>query len=243
MSPLDAAEATAQGFSRIATHFMFAPETYARGADLGLEGLDFYFIGRGGTLGRVDAALVAAAFGVFEPGTVREAWERALAVADPMVAAVAWSEAAHAWGEEHLPADVDLARLAELVGKVVDGADGVGAPTFVGWRLLPRPSAPAALAMHHLNALRELRGAMHLAALLAAGLSPLEAVLVKTPFMAAMFGWPEPYPEPGEDIEERWQEAEDGTNRAMARVLLPLTEAERDELTDLVRAVQAALPG
>src|SRR5688500_13024361 len=122
MDSLEAGKATADGFARIGSHFMFDAGTYARGADLGLEGIDFYFSGRGGEFGDVDADVVASAFLFFEPGTVRTAWERARNVIEPGVAAEEWALAAHRWGEANLDEDLDLARLGELAGRVVEAA-------------------------------------------------------------------------------------------------------------------------
>ena len=67
-----------------------------------------------------------------------------------------------------------------------------GAPLFAGWRALDEPEEIKALALHRLNALRELRGALHGAAVLTVGLAPLEAIVVRTPAMLSVFGWPEP---------------------------------------------------
>ena len=86
-----------------------------------------------------------------------------------------------------------------------------------------------------MNVLRELRGAVHGAAVRAAGIEPLEAVLVRTPFMAGLFGWPEPYP----DVASRrdaWQEAERATNRVVASAFHTLDPAERAEFVALAGA-------
>ena len=58
---------------------------------------------------------------------------------------------------------------AALVGRVSDAAPVAGAPLFAGWRALPEPDDPRALALHRLNGLRELRGALHGAAVLTVG--------------------------------------------------------------------------
>jgi hypothetical protein len=242
MTPLEAATASAAAFSRTATHFMFDGATYARGGELGLEGIDFYFLGRGGALGDVDADVVSAAFVFFEPSVVRTAWDRARAVMAPQAAAAEWALAAHQWGEANLvDPGVDLVRLAELAGKVVDAASPAAAPVFAGWRRLPLPSSPASLAIHHLNGLRELRGALHGAATVTAGLTPLEAVIVKTPPLAPMFGWQEPYPDAG-PLRDRWEQAEAGTDRAVAQALASLDDAERGELVELLQVVNATHP-
>jgi len=101
------------------------------------------------------------------------------------------------------------------------------------------PTEPAALAAHRLHLLRELRGAYHGAAVIAAGLSPLEAMMVKSPFMAGIMGWSEPYPDP-QPARVAWEEAEAATNRALGRTLEVLTAAERSELVDLCSAAVSA---
>ena len=76
------------------------------------------------------------------------------------------------------------------------------------------------------------RGAVHGGAVLAFGLEPLEAVLIKTPFMAEIFGWAEPYPE----VETRrgvWEQAEAATDHVMARAYSVLDTSELAELVDL----------
>lgn len=235
MTPEETAVATAAGISTIGSHFMMDGPTYKRGGELGFEGLDFYVTGRGGALGPVDADVVTAAFVWFEPNMIRTNWKADRADA----AAGEWARCAAAWADRRVPDDLDAARLGELAGRVVDGASVAGAPLFAGWRRLPVPSDPKHLAVHHLNGLRELRNALHAGAALAVGLHPLEAVLVKTPQMAGLFGWPEPYAD-GADRKATWDRAEDGTNTAIAPAFGCLDEAERAELAELVEQLHTA---
>jgi len=67
---------------------------------------------------------------------------------------------------------------------------------------------------------------------LGCGLEPLEAVLVKTPFMTDLFGWAEPFPEV-DSRHDQWEAAELATNRIMARAYAALDESELSELVDL----------
>jgi hypothetical protein len=97
---------------------------------------------------------------------------------------------------------------------------------------MPEPEDPKSLALHRLNVLRELRGAVHGASVMAYGLEPREAVLIKTPFMAAVFGWVEPFPEVDSRRPE-WEKAEAATNRIMARAYSVLDTSELSELVDL----------
>ncbi|MHB1987198.1 MAG: SCO6745 family protein [Acidimicrobiales bacterium] len=222
------------------SNFMLDSATYEHGNELGFDGLDFYVCGRGGALGSVDAGVVSAAFVFFSPAMIRDRWERGRLVMTPPEAAIEFAHCMHRWSSEHLDADLDYEQLTELLGRIVSAASRAGAPLFAGWMTLPEPEDPRELAMHRLNALRELRGALHGGAVLAAGLDPLVALLVKTPFMAGIFGWDEPYP----DVElarEAWADAEAATNRAMGRVFGVLTKAELASLAELLDKVHSGV--
>jgi len=239
MTPEQAATATATTLPVLGSHFMLDAATYAGGAELGFDGIDFYTTGRGGALGDVDADVVSAAFVFFNPGHVRRSWQAGRAVMDPTEAARHWATACHDWGRAHLPDDLDSTRLAELAGKVVASASPAGAPLFGGWRALPEPDDPSALAMHRLNGLRELRGAIHGAAVVASELTPLEAVMVKQPYMAQVFGWTEPFPAV-DAKHDAWSSAESATDRSFGRALTALDEAELVELVELVGAAHTS---
>lgn len=237
MDALAAATRTAEAVSGLPAGFMLDPATYERGGKAGFDGVDFYFAGRGGVLGDVAGVVVAAALVFFEPTTVVAAWERGRAVRPPKEAAAEFASCGHDWAESHLPDGVDYGRLSQLLGAVSASASPAGAPLFAGWAAMEEPSAPKALALHRLNLLRELRGAMHGAAVLGEGLAPLEALSVRTPFMAALFGWGEPLPD-AETYKAAWERAEEGTNRAMARHVAVLSDAERSELVALCAAAR-----
>lgn len=240
MDALAAARQTAEPTGSVPSYFMMDGETYRCGGDIGFQGMDFYFAGRGGVLGEVSGAVVAAVMAFFEPSTVVAAWDRARIVATPARAAEAFAACAADWALAHLPDGTDYERLAQLEGKVVTAASTSGAPLFAGWRELPEPEDPKALALHRLNALRELRGAMHSGAVLAEGLSPVQAVVVRTPYMAALFGWGDADLPDAEPYKAAWERAEEGTDRAMARHLAVLDDAERAEFVELCRAVTPA---
>jgi hypothetical protein len=159
----------------------------------------------------------------------------------PLDAAQHWAAAAHTWAEAHIPDDIDSSRLAELAGKMCEGADAAGAPLFAAWRAVPEPSEDRvkALALHRLNGLRELRNAMHGAAVLAAGLAPVQALMVRQPYMASVFGWQDP-PPPAEAHQALWDAAEAATNRSFQRAFEVLDEEERAELVRLANALNDA---
>jgi len=241
MDALAAATRTATAVSQVGSHFMLDGNTYKRGAELGFQGLDFYVTGRGGVLGDVDADVVSAAFTFFEPGAVRTLWEQGAAVMPALLAATEFADCCAAWAEAHLPDDVDSARLAELAGQVVTAARPACAAVFAGFRALPVPELPKARAVHQMNALRELRLGLHGAAVVAAGLSPLQAMSVRSPQMAPLFGWAELADTEG--LQEVWDGAEAGTNQAMAHAYEGLAETERDELVALAEALHEATAG
>jgi hypothetical protein len=237
MDPVVTAEKTGPVIVSLPAGFMLDGATYERGGELGFDGIDFYFAGRGGAMGDVDGSVVAAAFVFFHPPTVVERWDRGRAVMPPIEAAHAFASCLDAWAAAHLADGIDYDRLAELEGKVIAAASPAGAPLFAAWASLPEPKDPKALALHRMNVLRELRGGVHGAAVVASGLEPLEAVMVRAPGMAGLFGWPEPYPDPAPHKSE-WAAAEAATNRTVGRAFGVLDDAERVEFVQLALAAQ-----
>jgi hypothetical protein len=233
MTPEQAAHEIREAVVRIPAGFMTDAATYAHGGELGFEGLDFYAAGRGGVLGDVHADIVVAAFDFFAPGIVHEAWSRSAPVMSRESASREWAAVAHAWATANLPDEVDWQTVAALLGRVVLAAPVAAAPLFAGWRALDEPEDVKALALHRLNALRELRGALHGAAVLTVGLAPVEAIVVRTPAMLGVFGWPEPHPDP-KPLHDRWGLAEARTDRMFGRHLSVLDEFERAELVEIL---------
>jgi hypothetical protein len=241
MDALAAATRTADAVSTVGSHFMLDGKTYERGAELGFQGLDFYVTGRGGVLGDVDADVVSAAFTFFEPGAIRTLWEQGRAVLPAEQAGQEFASCCATWAEAHVPDDLDADRLAALAGQVVRSARPACAAVFAGFRALPVPSAPKPAAVHQMNALRELRLGLHGAAVISTGLTPLQAMSVKSPHMAPLFGWPDLADVDG--LQSVWDDAEHRTDQAMAHAYEGLDAAERDELADLAGAVHEATRG
>jgi hypothetical protein len=236
MTPEQAAHETRDAVMR-AGLFMTKPATYEYGAARGFAGMDFYVSGRGGALGEVPAGVVAAAFVFFAPELVEEGWNRSASVMPRAQAAREWAGRLHAFARENYPAEFDSATLAALLGRVVAAASVAAAPLFAGWRALPEPEDAPALALHRLNALRELRGALHGAAVLTVGLSPIEAIIVRTPTMIPMAGWEE-VPEDPAPFADRWALAEARTDRMFGRNLAVLDADERGALVDLLASLK-----
>ncbi len=171
--------------------FYFVPSTIARGADLGLDMFEFYFLGRGGVLGDVDASVVSAAFGYFNPNVLATVWDAARAKVRPREAGREFFEAAHEFGRERLEGLAELEGFVAASGKVIDAArqQVAGLSLFAAASAEPVPDDLPAAAMHHLVVLRELRGSAHLLAVVAEGLEPRVAHFVRRPEMFEAFGW------------------------------------------------------
>lgn len=206
-------------------------------ADLGLRGRPLYHLGRAGAMGDVPVDVVVAAEAFFPPEVVRAAWVDGRNGVDPMDAALFYSACCSDVFRSTYGDRPGMERLAELLGKVVDGASALGAPLFAAWRALPRPDDAAGRVGLLLNVLREHRGSVHAAAVAAMGLGPLEAIMAGAygERNARFFEWPEPYPDP-ERYRERWLAAEELTSAAAAAAYDSLSAAERAELVELVRA-------
>jgi hypothetical protein len=223
--------------------FMISPQAKAMAKELGLRGRQGYVVGRGGVLGDVDADVVTAAFGFWPADVVRESWEAARALVQPSVAAQRYAEACRDWGREHyagMAADA-RARLAELLGWVVDGCDVAGLPLFAGWRAIELPRDDSERLAQLLHVHREYRGGAHVLAVVATGLTPLQSVLSGPggPGNATFYGWPEPF----EDVSALGSlraQAEALTDRLVAPSYDVLGRDERLELLDLLAAATHA---
>lgn len=229
------ATAVAAAISALPSGFMFDPATYRHGASMGFDGIDFYFLGRGGALGDVPGPVVAAALIFFEPGHVVAAWERGRKVASPAAAAEAFAGCLVRWADDHLPSGPDYRRLAELAGRLTAAASPAAAPLFAAWREVPEPERPGPLALHRLNLLRELQGAWHGAAVLTEGLTCVQAVAVRSPHLSTVFGWGDQLPDTA-PLTEAWGRAQRATEAATGRLLAVLPPAERAELRELLAA-------
>lgn len=239
MTPEEAAVASADAVSNLTSRFMLDAATYIHGGSLGFEGMSFYTSGRGGVLGDVDAEVVTEAFVFFHPDNIKTNWAGGADVMPRAQAALEFMNCCSKWGEDHLPDDLYARRLGDLAHKVAANADGFDAPVFEGWRHLTPPNSPKAAAVFHMNALRELRFALHGNAVRAQGIAPQDAVAHRQPHMYALFGWGDPVGSSAE-IAADWNKAEDETNAGMAKALSVLSESELDEFVALANAANAA---
>ena len=202
----------------------------------------YYFAGRAGVLGDVDADVVCAGLGFFEPTLVRKMWEAGIAVEGARASAARYGAACAQWGRSRLADFEGTARQADLIRHVIDSIDPAGLPLFAGWRAEPRPDDSAGLAYFLTHVLRELRCAVHIDAVVFTGIAPRDAMLVADgEATAQQFGWTAPFPEVSHLVGLR-AETEEITDRIMTRFFdQALNADESSELLDLVLGMKAHL--
>ncbi len=161
----------------------FAPEAVAAYAAIGLTGPSGYFASRAAAMGSVSAEVVAATFFNFHPDLVRRAMRGVWDTATPQVVTAARYDAAdralrRVGGDlidsPTLREAAALARAAALAA----AARPEGRPLFAAHAALAWPDAPHLVLWHAQTLLREFRGDGHIAALVVAGLSGLDSLVL-----------------------------------------------------------------
>jgi hypothetical protein len=230
--------------------WMLTDDTARRGVALGLRDLEqFWIVGRAGVLGDGPADVAIGGLAFLGPQHVREAWEGLPVGLGPRAVAEEYAACAAEWGDRELPrfGVAALARLDRLGRRVVDAADPSLGLVFAGWRAMPAPTSPAARVALTMHVLRELRGAAHVVAIHACGLTPLQAVLSSPapaprtgPAWAEHLGWTGPFPD-GAQFRRLRDEAEALTNRILVPAFEALAPDELAELADLCTSVRNAI--
>ncbi|MEV6284401.1 hypothetical protein [Kribbella sp. NPDC051770] len=162
----------------------FAPETRAATDGMGLRGgWMSYFACRAAPLGTVGPEVVAAVFYNFHPGMVARALPDAWGYAAPERLIQARLEAVDAAVRRLLPEAVGssaVRRAAELAREAAEVAPVAGRPLAAANAVLGWADEPHLVLWQATTILRESRGDGHVAALVAAGLSPCQANLTMT---------------------------------------------------------------
>lgn len=224
--------------------FYFVPETMERGKELGLGGMEFYVLGRGGTMGDCDGTVAAAAFGYFNPAFLTKVWGDAKAKCDPRTAGTAHLECCANLGRSKLSGVAGLDTLAAALEKVNAAADPDGLALYAAIASEPLATDLPGRVMQLIAILREHRGSAHLVALRAVGMPTKVAHASKRPEMWKPFGYPEDeMPTLTDDDRRKLDDAEKITDAIVEPAYAVLSEAERTALIDGLKAVQAALAG
>jgi hypothetical protein len=159
----------------------FVPENGERYAALGIKGgMLGYFASRSAPLGRVPAEVVISTFYNFSPTAVRKGIPSVWEVTTPEEVLAARLDGADAALRRLLGDAVDSAdmtRAAELAREATTVLDVVGRPLYAGHAALAWPEPAHLQLWHAATLLREHRGDGHIAALVLAGLSGLDASL------------------------------------------------------------------
>lgn len=221
---------------------MLHPEVLGPGREAGYGGFAYYVVGRGGVLGDVDAKVVASAFGFFAPGLVSKLWDDGVTVEGARAGARRYAAACADFGRRRLGGFAGAGRLAELVDRITSSADNSALALFAGWQAQPLPDDATGRCYQLLHVLRELRGSAHVVAVVASGLTPLEAVIANpsnsspenaSSAQAERFGWSGPFPDAAA-LRDQFAHAESLTDDIMARAIAVLSGAEQEELIRLV---------
>jgi len=244
MNSVQLADQVATPIQIIGLSFYFDAPTRERAKSLGLNSFEFYGLGRGGTLGDVDAEVVIAAFTFFHPRSVERMWTLAKTKADPVATAAQYQEAAYAFADRTFGAiDRDvLAAFAQAAFKVVAGVEGGRHLLVDGYKKFDTPSDPVHAAYLGAIMLRELRGCVHIDAVGEVGLDPVEAIYLEDPNLFKLHGYEEDeIPVTTPDVEAKKVEAEVLTSAKMAVYFDVLDDDERDNVATGAAAMFAAL--
>ena len=243
MTSLELAQRLARPIGALGAAFYFDPGTVEAAGALGINVYEFYGLGRGGVLGDVDVATVRDAFYFFHPRTIDLLWGAARQKADPVEVARAHVAAAYAYADRTFGAvPLDLLATTARAARTVLAADPLGVhPLADGYRRVAPPADPVHDAYLGVIALRELRGALHIEAVSAAGLSPAQACYLEDASIFTLHGYREAdIPAVTPALEARKASAETATDAAMAERFAALEAPERDELARGVEAMAAA---
>ena len=243
MTPEQAAANAMKGLATIVGAFAESPQTLRRARLLGLSGWAYHVSARAGALGEVRPETVAAAIGFIAPEAVIDGWESTAKSSAPMEVASWHLHELCKWGIEQIGGFPRLGRLLELTGRVVDAVDLSALPLFAAWRAMPVPDqAPGARAAVLLHLLHEHRLGVHLVAVRASGLTPLQAIIAgpEGETGAVAFGWQPPYPSAG-PIVRRLMWADSVADALTGQAYAALDMAERIELVGLLESLSQRL--
>jgi hypothetical protein len=140
-----------------------------------------------------------------------------------------------------------MARLDRLGRRIAGAAPDCVGGIFAGWRAMPEPGDVGARVALTTHLLRELRGAAHVNAIVAVGITPLDAVLASTaapprtgPEYAQRMGFEGPFRDP-EEVRAQRIEAEAITARILEPFFAVLSPEELADFGELVETTRNAI--
>jgi hypothetical protein len=223
----------------------FAPESQAACTELGTRGYWMsYFALRAAPLGAAPPELITALFYGFAPRLVARAVPDTWKVAPPerylAVRLAAVDAALHRLLGAATLGSPDVAEAAALAREAAMAAPTAGRALGAANAALPWPEAPHLVLWHAQTVLREQRGDGHVAALLTAGLDPVEAgalfaadIAMDQEWMRTRRGWTaEEWDAGRRRLADRGLLAGDGTVTAEGLALRTRVEAQTDALAE-----------
>jgi hypothetical protein len=243
VTPEQAAASAKPGLVGLVGAFAESPQTLRRARVMGLSGWAYHVAARAGALGDVRPETVAAAIGFIAPEAVTDGWEAAAKMIPPVEVATWHLHELCRWGGDQLGGFPRLTRLLDLSRRVVAAVDPAGLPLFAAWRAMPVPdNAPGAQAAVMLHLLHEHRMGVHVVAVRASGLTPLQAIIAgpEGETGAVAFGWQPPYP-PAGPILRRLMWAESVADALAGQAYGQLSLAERIEFVGLLESLSQRL--
>ena len=246
----DAIDMVLKPIQQFTRGWMLTRSTAERGVELGLaSGEDFWICGRAGVLGECRPEVAAAGLAFIAPDAVASSWDSLPPGMTHGQIAEEYSRCCTDWGRTAL-AEFDPSRMDRLdtLGRRVAGsAPAALGSLFAGWRAMPTPDDVGARVALTTHVLREMRGAAHIIAIQACGLTPLDAVLASPappprsgPGWAEHLSWTGPFRDP-EEVRQARMEAEALTSSILRPYFGALVGDELDELTEVVVTTRAAL--
>ncbi|MDD2817400.1 MAG: hypothetical protein PHN51_01230 [Candidatus Nanopelagicales bacterium] len=229
--------------NKVGGAYYFTPETLAYGKSIGLNGLQFYFGGRGGVLGDVEEPVITSAFAYFAPSMVKKFWDGAKAVMPPRQIAREHFICAHEFGRNLIGAVEGLVEFNAIATKVRSTIDPAGLALYAGLAGEPMPADPQAAAYQHIMVLREFRGSAHIVAILGSGLDIHVADAISSPENIKVHGYPEDaLPIPNDEERAIMEEANALTNELTAKAYATLTPLEREHFVATLTNIANRLP-
>ena len=244
MNSTELADLVATPIQVVGMSFYFDESTRGRAKELGLNSFEFYGLGRGGTLGDVDADVVTNAFTFFHPRAVDRMWTDAKTKGDPETIAADYLRAAYDYADRTFGA-IDptvLNEFANATRKVAEAVESGHHLLVDGYKQFSVPQSPVHAAYLGAILMRELRGCVHIDAVRAAGIAPVEAIYVQDANLFKLHGYEETeIPELTPDHESKKAHAELLTTQGVAEYFNVLSDVERQSLATGALAMSEAL--
>ena len=229
--------------SDLGGRYYFAPDSLRRAAALGLNPSQWYFLGRGGALGDVDAAVVDSALGYFAPSVVRRYWDSGRSLVPPHAAAVAHIECCRNFGRQQLDGAPFLASFVPAAAKVLAAASSLALPLFAGIKAFALPEDLSGAATQAVTAIREFGGGTHLLAITAVGLEAKKAHWLTRPDAWENFGYQTTdAPNVTAQDRQRLAQADELTRTLLEPAYAALDEQEAEVLLNGLTEMTSLLP-